>query len=147
MAVYRVTELFPANEPLKSQIRESANKVLADLLCNENGSRYIEELRELLGLAESRNWVNSRNFSVLEAEYGKVAEKFKQLKGLPKTRQEKMLGLLRANGKVKLRDLARSFPEVNKRTLLRDLVIFAQTGAIEKNGNGRGAYYVAKRDI
>lgn len=168
LAVYRVTELFPKKEPLRSQIRESANKVLADLLLNqdENGgfghAMSIEEMMGFLDLAEAKNWVDSRNFFVIRREYDRIEQsitsralKIKQEKEKTveneihliktKERQTRILGIFRESGKVKVGHLTRFFPEVNRRTLLRDLENFVQLGLVERNGNGRAACYVAKK--
>jgi hypothetical protein len=43
-----------------------------------------------------------------------------------------------------LGDLQKTFPNLNRRTLLRDLDGFCQIGLIEKNGHGRGACYTVR---
>lgn len=144
LAVYRVTELFPENEPLKFQIRESANRILADLLCDENGSRHILEIKGLFDLAQNQNLVDSRNFLVLSAEYDKIENTGKTVENsFPKNnlRQEKILEVINGNGKIKIGNLIGLFPEINRRTVLRDLEGLCQTGVVVRNGNGRGIYY------
>ncbi|RLC33882.1 MAG: hypothetical protein DRZ76_03755 [Candidatus Nealsonbacteria bacterium] len=76
LAVYKVTELFPEEE-LKHQIRESANKILADFILLYSDARRPNNLADLLRLfkeAEAKNWVDSRNFLVLYREYDRVRE-------------------------------------------------------------------------
>ncbi|MFH1657179.1 MAG: HTH domain-containing protein [bacterium] len=88
LGVYRVTELFPEEEPLKLKIREKANNVLADLIlaaerrCGFADKKDIFEkiLRDLeimsgyFLVAEAQKWVDSRNFTVLRKEYEKIRE-------------------------------------------------------------------------
>lgn len=165
LAVYRVTDLFPEKEALRPLIRETADKVLVDLLNNQNknGSRSVENLISYFDLAEAQNWLDPRNFLVLRREYnkigklighkpichntGKTVEKLSKSnfsKRLAEDRREKILKILRENGKVKTGDLTKSFPELNRRTLLRDLESFSRNGFIVRNGNGRGVYYIRK---
>lgn len=156
-AVYKVLDLFPEKEPLKYDIRKLANEILADLLssnyndCLDN----IETLKSLFNLAETKNLVDSRNFLVLLREYNRI-EQYVQKEvrissGKPvekssanKKRKEEILEILKNNSKVKVGDLVKTFPAINRRTLLRDLDNFCQTGLIEKNGNGRGACYILR---
>ncbi len=148
LAVYRVSDLFSQEEPLKFQIRESANKILAYLMLNhyENGSRYIREMIGFFDLAEAKNLVDSKNFLVLRREYDRIqksnlSSELTSLKKPIQERKEQILGILSENGKTRVGDLIKIFPDVNRRTLLRDLAEFAKTGLIIRNGNGRGAYY------
>lgn len=201
LAVYKVTELFPGNESLKYDIRNLANEILVNLILPldyetqprcEVGSRNsqqdkalssIETLNGCFDLAETKNWVDSRNFLVLRREYSKIVENLKKdiesrapqvpaegiLEAVPrvgygpvyenvipagnnqrfnnngaKDRQKRILEVFKGNGRVKVGDLIKIFPEVNRRTLLRDLENFSRTGVVEKNGNGRGAYYIPR---
>ena len=143
LAVHKVTELLPAGEQLKDQIRELADRVLADFLLNntEKAFRKIQELMGLLDLAEAKNWVDPRNFEVLRREYGKI-EIEKPVRAVS-GRKEKILKTINGSGKTKLGDLVRAFPDVNRRTLLRDLGEFTKIGLLVRNGSGRGAHYVA----
>jgi len=156
-AVHKVLDLFPEKEPLKYDIRKLANEILADLLssnyndCLDN----IETLNSLFNLAETKNWVDSRNFLVLLREYNKIAQyvqrKLRISSGKPveksfqgKRRQNEILEILKNNGKVKVGDLIKTFPEINRRTLLRDMEGFCHVGLVEKNGHGRGACYTLR---
>lgn len=159
LGVYKVSALFPAKEPLKRDIRHLADEILVSLLTgrHESVSRAIEKMNKLLDLAETMRWVDPRNFLVLRQEYAKIA-KFIGEKGVNpgktvdnsfqnsknKQRQEAILGILKSNGKVKISDLAKNFPNLNRRTLLRDMGVFCQTGMIERSGNGRGVCYTIK---
>lgn len=154
LAVYKVTALFPAGEELGPRIRESADNIL----CNENTFRYIADIFELFDLAEKENFVDPRNFFVLRREYEKIRQISDNGKTSGKTvenpfsqssngngnnhRQEKILAVMSSNGMVKIGDLIKMFPGINRRTVLRDLGKLCQTGAAVKNGNGRGAHYI-----
>jgi len=152
LGVYKVSELFPAEESLKRDIRKLADEILANLLADqcENGSRNIEEMNMLLDSAENRGLADPRNFLVLRREYAKIKDScakdvensFKN--GGGKKRQEVILGILKDSGKVKVSDLVKSFPDINRRTILRDLDIFCQSGIVARSGSGRGACYTIK---
>lgn len=71
---------------------------------------------------------------------GKTVEK-------PRTtqkRKQRILETLAKNNKIKVGDLIKIFPATNRRTILRDLEDFSQTGLIVKTGNGRGACYILR---
>ena len=155
-AVYKVTKLFPKEEQLKHDIRNLANEILVNLINDnyESCSKSIRVLNTLFDLAEKKSLVDPRNFSVLRREYSKI-EGFIKDKGVfsgktveksfpNKDRHADILNIMKQNGKTKIGDLAKNFPNLNRRTLLRDLDGFCQIGLVEKNGNGRGVYYIMK---
>ncbi len=158
-AAYKVTELFPARQTLKEEIRKIADEILVALLTSQhqNLAQNIQEMNRLFDLAEGRKWIDSRNFLVLRREYAKIA-RFIDDRGVNsakpvenssdnnknKKRQEVILSILKNNGKVKISDLTKSFPNLNRRTLLRDLGSFCQIGLIERNGSGRGVCYTIR---
>lgn len=86
LAVYRVTGLFPEDEPLRQKIRNKANDILAGLIsANPNPAaekktllKDIEILRSYFDLAEAQNWVESLNFLVLCREYDKIEQYLRQ---------------------------------------------------------------------
>jgi hypothetical protein len=93
-AVYRVTELFPENEPLRYKIREIAVEILADFAVfqdletqgaeTEQGFSRKNQLKnqifskiEILNnyyfdLAREQAWVHPLNFLILKREYDKM---------------------------------------------------------------------------
>jgi len=157
-AVYRVTELFPKGEPLRFQIRELANKILVDSINQgEKCSRPIQDLKNLFDLAERQNWVDSRNFLVLHREYDKIYELIDTGKTVEKSfpkqtiykkpfknRKEKILDILKDKKKIQLKELIQTFPQVNRRTLIRDLEELYRAGTVIRVGNGPGSCYNIK---
>ena len=159
LGVYKVSQLFPEKEPLRADLRELADEILASLLCNDHQglSENIKLIKNLFDLAESRGLADPRNFSVLRREYAKVSGLIEGMgasteetvenssrNGKNKNRQEVILSILKNNSKVKMSDLAKSFPDINRRAILRDLGVFCQSGVVERSGGGRGACYTIK---
>jgi len=81
LALYRVSERIPQEEPLRKKIREKANEIL-ELVFSINPSidfekkaKIKEEIR-ILGVffkvASEQNWVNPKNFKILLEEYKKI---------------------------------------------------------------------------
>lgn len=89
MAVHKVVDILPRQDPLRVQMQDSANKLLASLvlLAQENpvtkeqkrqvAPRAIRELGMLiayLNYAKRTTQINPENFLVLEREYNRVGE-------------------------------------------------------------------------
>jgi len=158
LAVYKVTDLFPKEgRELQFQIRKSANQILIDLLLSRNVR--VNNLLELFQMAAGKDWINPRNFLVLRKEYAKLQGLFPNnskannvqdlvLSLPPKTaefnngRQKTIFNILKEKKKIQLRDITPSFPQVSRRTLIRDLEELCQTGLVIKNGNGPGTSYI-----
>lgn len=76
-ALYRVTGLLPADEPLRIALREYANQVLAGCIVEMRGAlrgsaepeSKIETLLGFLAVARALTEVKQENFLVLEREY------------------------------------------------------------------------------
>ena len=150
LAVYKVTAIFPPAEAggdLGLNIRDLADKISANLLLdkNENVSSYIEEILGLFNLAEEKKSADKRNFLVLRQEYDrilKIVSAEDDLSG-DNHRQAKILAALNSSdGMVKIGDLIKFFPGVNRRTVLRDLDKLCQDGFMVRNGTGRGVFYI-----
>lgn len=82
-AVYRTTDQFPEEEPLKIKIRDKANEILTDLVLNDPNTKEqtlkaIEVLESYFEVASFQNWVNPLNFIILEQEYDKIRGELKQ---------------------------------------------------------------------
>lgn len=91
LAVYRVTELFPSQEPLKIDIREKANRILSDsvLIFSQNPVNLAKEQKnkifeQILGnieilqgyfeVAQAQKWLREPNFLILKREYAKMRQ-------------------------------------------------------------------------
>jgi len=94
LACYRVANILPKTEPLEEQIRDSASKLLTDLLFltgetamgaeqkHQAVPKAIKDFGVLiayLNYARRMSRVNPKNFVVLEREYNKVGEFLRQL--------------------------------------------------------------------
>ncbi len=147
LAVYRVVEKFPQEgEDLKEKIVESANKILADLICRGSArTGRVQEIKELFYSAKNRDLADHRNFLVLNREYARITEsqkpRIRVSQKREKKRQEKILGVLKEKKTIRLSDLLQDFPQVSRRTIIRDLDELNQVGMISRNGNGRGSHY------
>ena len=181
-AVYEVTELFPKEEPLRFEIRKRSLKVFADLMISSPnpGIKKIEDLallmikdieiiEEFLNLAESQEMADSRNFLVLEREYGKIKDYLEEklensnskeiLKKNPEeplennffdgngknhsltSRQQKIVRILKDKKTAQPGDILNSFDEVTKRTLRRDLGRLSDMGIIKRVGKSNKIFY------
>jgi hypothetical protein len=158
-AVYKVTQLFPKGESLAEEIRQKADETLIGLIRNDYKAYFegVKSLNGLFDLAEKKGWIDQRNFQVLRREYAKVAKEKPAPVEQPvavgdnsllgsknRRRQEAILDALKATGKIKLKDLARAFPNVTRRTLIRDLSLFCRSGLVERVGTGRSISYNIK---
>lgn len=56
-------------------------------------------------------------------------------------RQRKVLNIIQQKKEVQISELSKRFPQVSRRTLLRDLEKLCQKGLVKREGEGRGAYY------
>ena len=88
LGVYRVTKLFPQEEPLKLKIREKANEILANLVLytgnpvkitsgekrriSEDVFQDMEIIKGYFKVAEGQDWIDASNFLFLKKEYNKV---------------------------------------------------------------------------
>ena len=158
LGVYKVSQLFPERDPLKTELRELADEILISLLCSKykGCSENIGLIQNIFDLAESRGLADPRNFLVLRREYAKLDKAIGEPADTGKTvensskngrnrkRQEVILDILKNNSRVKISDIIKNFPDINRRTILRDLGTFCQSGIIERNGSGRGACYTIK---
>lgn len=88
MALYRVTNLFPKKEPLRFSLRRNALKIYSSLSLSKESSEllsraeraniiradliYLDNIFSLFQIAKRQEWVDSRNFLILEEEYQKL---------------------------------------------------------------------------
>jgi len=161
LAVYKVTGIFPKEEPLKFLIREKANQILADLLSKEKPGKIKKDIELINGyfeIAEKQNWVDELNFLVLRREYAKIKgeeeEGLKSKKGSVapigeqgnlSERCGKILEILRQKERAQVWEFKKIFPEVTKRTLRRDFEFLLKQGLVERAGEDNNIYYKMSR--
>ena len=158
LAVYKVTDIFPKEEPLKFLIREKANQILADSILKEKIEKIrkdTEIINSYLEIAEKQDWVDELNFLVLKREYAKIKEELKSKKvvssskdpkpanphGILSERCRKILEILRQKEKAQVWEFKKIFPEVTKRTLRRDFEFLLKQGLIDRAGENNNIYY------
>jgi len=190
LGVYKVTELLPKQEPLRFFLRKKANEILEKgiLLFGDNPisslksqkqklkEEIIEDIKVMeafLGIGKSQNWIDKRNFLVLERTYLQLIEKIEKQKGASKPkvkidnredelnenfsgkeekkkvddsrkiRCRKILEILQHKEKAQVWEFKEIFPEVSKRTLRRDFEYLLKNGLIKRIGEGKFTYYTA----
>ncbi|NQU82557.1 MAG: DeoR family transcriptional regulator [Parcubacteria group bacterium] len=91
VVLYRITELFPKEEPLRFSLRKKANDILADatLVFGTNSVvlvraekqrllnriiKNIDIIQAFFELAGEQEWIKQENFLVLQREYERVAK-------------------------------------------------------------------------
>ena len=177
--VYKVTDGFPENEPLKFKLREIAGDILADLISFQSSVQKtqkeelqaeifnkIEILAAYFDLAESQNWVDSKNFLLLRQEYGKIKKElledleinqepsrsFAKLRLGSENqnlseRQKKILQILKKREKAQVGELQKIFSDVSKRTLRRDLDDLLNQGMVDRVGQWNEIYYKVRTEV
>lgn len=164
LAVYRVTELFPGGEVLIRQMRRVANQIVADLIAGRQKEAAIgvNVLLHYIKIAQAQSWTKEINFVILNKEYeellsemGRDKKKKKEKKkvNLPKTsakkrkkrklsrREREILKQTQEADKVYTKDIIKHFPDLNRRTLSRDLKYLCSKGYLKRVGRGRNLYY------
>jgi hypothetical protein len=204
-ALYKVTDLFPKEEPLKFAIRKEALDVMffSNLIKGKSLSstqkekeQYldkvlakIELVKTYFNIAKDQEWVVERNFEVLEREYEVLKDslnlnviKEKEVKkplaveiqkeepvavfanNVPSTKEEKkadvtkrevkhlnyeelssvqlkVLEILQSQGQLKANQISENFPEMNPRTIRRELKGLKEMKIISSMGGGKMTVY------
>jgi len=91
-ALYRVTDLFPDQEPLKFGLRERSLKILSllspyhfsddtnlDRVVAEESLKEVQALRSLLAVSQGQRWVNEINLILLDQEYGRLEDRLESV--------------------------------------------------------------------
>jgi DNA-binding transcriptional ArsR family regulator len=135
-----------------------------EAICSGVGS-----LESLFDRAREENLADPRNFLVLKREYKKIAESYKKDADEPvqpkllesakvvensllnealgnngNGRKKKLLNILKTKRRAQVGELVQNFPDISRRTLLRDLEDLYRGGLIIRTGEGRGASYIIK---
>ena len=96
VVLYRITELFPKQEPLRFSLRKKANDILADttlvfgvnlvVLVRAEKKKILERIiknvdiiQVFFELASTQEWIKQENFLVLKREYSRMSEEAKLL--------------------------------------------------------------------
>ena len=182
-ALYKVTSLFPEKETLSISIRKRGNLILSFLIIMENKDLLLgDELREIsvkcrrsiqvllsyFEIGKTQDWINPKNFEILEKQYNEILKevegiKFIEKKIIPTERksekkeelvspkeepkftltqiQEKVITILQGNGKMKPCDINQFFPDMNPRSIRRELQDLKVRGIIASNGSGKKTLY------
>jgi len=86
LALYKVTDFLPEREDLRHKIRDIANDILADLVCSETEEtgKKINVLIAYFQVAMAQNWLDKKNFLVLEREYRAVKQEIQEINDFTK---------------------------------------------------------------
>ncbi len=176
-ALYKVTRLFPKKEPLAYSMKKRGNLILSFLIILSNKElllkdeeiktfkikceRNIKLLLSYFKIAEAENWIDSKNFEILENQYTLILKQLKTIrpskrkppKKPKKTKQkenlgfslsetqEKVLSILQGNGKMKPSDINQYFKDLSPRSVRRELLDLKNRGIIVSFGSGKKTFY------
>ena len=128
--------------------------------------RNIKILLSYFEIAESQNWIDPKNFEILKNQYRLILKELKNIKIVEKKAvdksekkieetkketneskfvlsevQEKVVTVLQGNGKMRPCDLNQFFPDINPRSIRRELQDLKSRGIVVSNGSGRKTFY------
>ena len=148
--VYKVTELYPKQEPLRAEIRTRANDILNDLLFFHNSKELginvdeidreiienLKNLKKYFEIAIIKELASPSNFLVLQKEYDKIYNELKKEESFEAEpqkvdedqkigkwvleRQKRILDIIKNKQKIQVQGIQDNLPEVSKRTIQRD---------------------------
>ncbi len=149
----RITNQYESTNPSK---KTEVGPLLADL----------EVLDSFFEVAKAQNWISPSQLLEIQKEYSKIGEELEKPANLdansmrimrmekPKEeirknvslneRQQKILEILKENGKAQVWEIKQIFPEVTKRTLRRDFEQLLKQGLIERIGERNDTFYQLK---
>jgi len=133
----------------------------------------IKGLKALFNIAKDQNWVKPINFEVLNREYTNLENEIDKFltqvltEVRPRSTQKREVGAigeagykinsnnrrpqileyLKSNGRIQIGQVCQLFPQVSRRTLIRDLDDLCRNGLAERNGGGRGIFYQIKQSV
>ncbi|MDD5433182.1 MAG: DeoR family transcriptional regulator [Candidatus Pacebacteria bacterium] len=121
VVLYKVSNFFPVNEPIKCAIREKANEILANLILAEKGKNSslkavneIEVLLAYLQIAKAQKWAKEQDVVALEEKYNGLKNLLEESFKNKKAAVEVSLGSIRTKaekdqevvlGKKRLNDI------------------------------------------
>lgn len=76
LAIYRVTQCLPEQEPLAGQLRRAGNEVAGRIAAGDfrEAQNEIEKILIYIKIARSQNWLRPANWSILDFEYYKLQQ-------------------------------------------------------------------------
>jgi len=201
-ALYKVTGLFPKEEPLRFAIRKEALDILffSNIVKEKSASfapkereqalekvlSKIELVKTYFSIAKEQEWIAEKNFLILENEYNSLKDSFssevlkvkkpvvmeikrekvlvdavatvkednvqkeekKEVKKLRDINYEelspvqlKVLEMLQSQGKLKSNQISDHFPEMNPRTIRRELKGLKDMKIVSSTGGGKTTLY------
>ena len=185
-ALYKVTGLFPKEEPLKFAIRKEALDILffsniaygkSVLYPTDKREEAVQKvfakielLKTYFSIAKEQEWTNSENFTILENQYNLFKESFLPKivkkeekpvavkeekpvvqKEIKKSRninyeelssiQLKVLEMLQNHGQLKPNQICEFFPDINPRTIRRELKGLKDLNILSAVGGGKTVLY------
>lgn len=191
-ALYKVTGLFPKEEPIRFAIRKEAIDILffSNIVKGksissspkekeqalEKVSSKIELMKTYFSIAKEQEWVTEKNFQILENEYASLKDslssgvlkikpmiiekelvsvvtvkeenKVREVKKLRDINYEalspiqlKVLEMLQSQGKLKSNQISDHFPEMNPRTIRRELKGLKDLKIVSSTGGGKTTLY------
>lgn len=166
--LYRLTLLFPKKEPLRYKMRELADEILAGLVsintsALKNVPQKLEVLHSFFEVAQSQNWVKAEEMLKAQQGYIKLKESLEKEKPTKETsapkkeknenidgeirpfsmneREQKILAVLKEQGRAQVWEIKEIFPDVSKRTLRRDFKNLLKQGMIVRMGERNETFY------
>ncbi len=76
LAIYRVTQRLPEQEPLAGQLRQAGNEVAGEIAAGKfrEAQNEIEKVLIYIKIARFQNWLRPANWSILDFEYYKLKQ-------------------------------------------------------------------------
>lgn len=164
VAVYRITEFLPDEEPLKWQLRSAAVNMYTDIKKDLSFEAITKEIRDMISLCEiaiEGKIGLEMNFSVIKDEYEDILENNppiflrdiktditqghqKDKNKIMSDRTNAILNFIKEHGGATIKDIWRTMPEVSEKTVQRDLVALVTSGTLIKSGKKRWSRYALK---
>jgi len=158
LAVYRVTDQFPAYEILREKLRSASLDIIEGIIYDlEKGptrsrffnSNKVKVLTAYFDIAARQGWAKEKNFTVLKAAYNGISGERKVIQNEPETpaelklseRQKSILRILeRKSTSGKIDEIAKSL-NISSKTVARDLKPMVGQGIVRKYGTTKAARF------
>lgn len=159
LAVYRVTERFPAAETLRSRLREASLDIIKFLVYDTAHPTHrgrdgrIKLLLMYCEIARKQNWVDPRNFEVLCSAYKKlvvtgsdsgnnaITKRGLQAAELSPRRIQILKFLETSDSGASMADFAGIIKGKSRKTIERDLKYLIGANLVLKKGRTKGAKF------